>query len=158
MTKCVAIVALLVAGLVDADGLVYNGCYHDGWDQGQGVRDLNITFCRGSESGVGPSPSDATFTGSCGTDQAHGNEDSFAGRTVMTPTLCSALCTGYKFFGLQNGNSCFCGDDYGNQGGKVAESDCGAQCTGDSSIMCGGSNRNSIYAQPSTALNATKAK
>eukprot|EP00747_Dinoflagellata_sp_TGD_P003024 gnl/TRDRNA2_/TRDRNA2_106637_c0_seq1.p1 gnl/TRDRNA2_/TRDRNA2_106637_c0~~gnl/TRDRNA2_/TRDRNA2_106637_c0_seq1.p1 ORF type:complete len:203 (+),score=38.69 gnl/TRDRNA2_/TRDRNA2_106637_c0_seq1:350-958(+) len=77
-------------------------------------------------------------------------QSGWAGGDAMTPSLCSALCTGFKFFGVQFGYNCFCGDDYGNQGGKAPESDCGSPCTGDSSIMCGGSSRNSIYAQPTS--------
>jgi hypothetical protein len=61
---------------------------------------------------------------------------------MMTPEFCSGLCKGFKFFGVQT-NGCFCGDDYGNQGGKTPESDCNAP-----SIMCGADYRNSIYAQP----------
>ena len=41
--------------------------------------------------------------------------------SVMTPQFCSGLCKGFKFFGVQGdkGENCFCGNDYGNQGGKV---------------------------------------
>jgi hypothetical protein len=66
----------------------------------------------------------------------------------MTPKFCSGLCKGFKFFGVQDGWACFCGDDYGNQGGKTPESECNVPCRGDASIMCGGGYRNSIYAQP----------
>jgi hypothetical protein len=63
----------------------------------------------------------------------------------MTPTACAAQCTCFKFFGVQNGDNCFYGGDYGNQGGKAPESDCNAPCTGDHSIVGGGPSRNSIY-------------
>jgi hypothetical protein len=76
----------------------------------------------------------------------------------MTPTACSSLCTSFKFFGVQDGWGCFCGDDYGNQGGKAPDGDCNTQCTGDRSIMCGAPFRNSVYAQPSTVLNTTSAR
>ena len=34
------------------------------------------------------------------------------------------------------------------KGSKTPETDCNTPCSGDPSTMCGGSNRNSIYAQP----------
>eukprot|EP01049_Picozoa_sp_SAG25_P006034 SAG25_NODE_434_length_8070_cov_90.584117_9_plen_360_part_00 len=115
----------------------YVGCYEDGWpnQQGEYVRNLEIMFCLGTEQG------DGNFTGSC----ANGGH---AGGAIMTPTLCSGLCSGFKFFGVQFGGGCFCGNDFGNQGGKTPETDCNTPCNGDSGTMCGGSNRNSIYAQP----------
>jgi hypothetical protein len=61
----------------------------------------------------------------------------------MTPEFCSGLCKGFKFFGVQ-GIACFCGNDYGHQGGKTPESGCNTPCRGDASIMCGGDYRNSI--------------
>jgi hypothetical protein len=108
------------------------------------TRDLNITFSRGSELDGGDfSPIQPLM---------------FPGEDVMTPALCSAICTGFKFFGVQDTNNCFCGNDYGNQGGKAPEDDCDSPCSGDSSAMCGGPFRNSIYAQPSTALNSISNK
>ena len=65
----------------------------------------------------------------------------------MTPAACAAQCGGFKFFGVQDGYACFCGDDYGTYG-PAPESDCNVPCTGDHSIMCGGPDRNSIYTIP----------
>ena len=64
----------------------------------------------------------------------------------MTPHLCNGLCRGFYFFGVQANKECFCGNDYGNQGGKAPDGECNTPCNGDSSVMCGGINRNSIYA------------
>ena len=33
----------------------------------------------------------------------------------MTPNVCNALCMGFAFFGLQNGNSCSCAADTGER-------------------------------------------
>ena len=63
----------------------------------------------------------------------------------MTPTLCSTLCTGFKFLGVQNHRECYCGNDYGNAGGKDTETACSRPCDGNKSITCGGGNHNSIY-------------
>jgi hypothetical protein len=144
--KCLALV-VFIAGCVDAtgDAPFYIGCFRDCNDEGgcpNDNRDLTqvISSCESAK------PGDANQT-NCG----------YGGSSVQTPALCSALCTGFKFFGVQNGEECHCGNDYGNQGGKAPDNDCGTSCNGDSSIMCGGSVRNSIYAQPhtSTAYNIT---
>lgn len=60
------------------------------------------------------------------------------------PQACIATCRGlgYAFAGLQNGERCRCGDEYGLQG----ESDrCGDPCTGDAAQTCGGSDAEAIY-------------
>jgi hypothetical protein len=153
MMKCVALVALVASGVADAAGPfptyiganepVYIGCDRDSTEASN--RDLNITFSRGSELDGGDFSPIQPLT--------------FPGADVMTPALCSAICTGFKFFGVQDGSNCFCGNDYGNQGGKAPEGDCDSPCPGDSSAMCGGPFRNSIYAQPpSTALSTTSNK
>ena len=113
---------------------VYLGCYVDG---GPGNRDLPIFFCR----------SDAGFTKyDCG----DGFSEAWAGGGRMTPQLCSTLCgSDYKYFGVQWTYECFCGNAYGSLG-NATDSDCNTPCSGDSSTMCGGENRNSIYAQPAS--------
>ena len=96
--------------------------------------------------------------------------------TNMTGPLCRDACDGYLYAGLQRGNRCYCGDEYGQHG--TAEPDvaetclggenvtvegrtacelangtyvagrmaCGSPCEGDSTSMCGGRGANSIYA------------
>ena len=60
--------------------------------------------------------------------------------------LCADMCSGMgAYFGTQAGYQCFCGDSYGNQGGRVDDSECNLPCNGDLSEMCGGDVRNSIY-------------
>jgi hypothetical protein len=140
MMKCVALVAVLVAGVADAGGPVYIGCYADSCDSSKGgelQRDLP-TFSCSVIQGV------YNYT-TCGCNGA-----AWAAEKAMTPTICSAICYGFKFFGLQGDShhvECFCGNDYGTYG-KVSESECSSPCTGDPSIMCGAPDRNSIYAQP----------
>jgi hypothetical protein len=62
----------------------------------------------------------------------------------MTATICNGMCQGFKYFGLQAGGECYCGNDYGN--GKAPETECNSPCTGASGEICGGNLRNSIYA------------
>jgi hypothetical protein len=66
---------------------------------------------------------------------------------LMSVEQCNALCSplGYKYFGLQAGHACFCGNSYGSMG-KAAAHDCNVTCRGDGSETCGGPDRNSVYA------------
>ncbi|PAA93518.1 hypothetical protein BOX15_Mlig027391g1 [Macrostomum lignano] len=66
---------------------------------------------------------------------------------AMTLIMCSKICSlgGFAYFGVQAAAFCFCGWSYGWQG-SAPESDCFQTCTGDSSTICGGQNRNSVYA------------
>jgi hypothetical protein len=115
----------------------YLGCYVDG----DPIRDLPIYFCRSDAGDHGYPP----FNGNCGDGYAH----SWAGSSRMAPQLCSTLCADYKYFGVQYGYECFCGNAYGSQG-NASDSDCNTACYGDSSTMCGGAGRNSVYAQPTS--------
>merc|ERR1719181_1272429 len=92
-----------------AAGPFYIGCYNDcATDCSQ--RDLPHFFCSNGNS-----------DGGCDTDPVITSPNNWAGYSTMTPQYCSGMCTGFKFFGLQFGGNCFCGNDYGNQGGKIDE-------------------------------------
>jgi len=58
--------------------------------------------------------------------------------------LCASFCSSYytPYFGLQNGDQCFCGYSYGSQGTSTA---CTMKCTADPTETCGGVFANSIY-------------
>lgn len=64
-----------------------------------------------------------------------------------TVDTCRKECAaqGYTYSGSQNGAECWCGNSYGNSGGKVSDSECSASCSGDSSVKCGAGYRNSVY-------------
>lgn len=66
--------------------------------------------------------------------------------TTNSKETCAQNCSNlnYPYFGLQYSSQCFCGNSYGRYGGSN-ESDCNYVCTGDSSQICGGYWRNSIY-------------
>ena len=65
---------------------------------------------------------------------------------IMSATVCSKLCQGYKYYGLQNHRECRCaGMDWLPSYGKRNNTDCNAVCTGDTKTMCGGPWRNSIF-------------
>jgi hypothetical protein len=52
----------------------------------------------------------------------------------MTVDLCSELCQGYTYFGVEAGNQCFCGNQL-----PIDSSDgCDYPCSDNSSEICGG--------------------
>lgn len=62
-----------------------------------------------------------------------------------TPQSCIATCRGmgFRYAGLQYGESCLCGNSYGRYG---RAENCSYVCTGDPSQVCGGYSSNSVYA------------
>lgn len=61
-----------------------------------------------------------------------------------TPERCIASCKakGFKFAGVQYGESCLCGNSYGRYG---PASNCNMRCTGDPGQNCGGYSSNAVY-------------
>jgi hypothetical protein len=62
----------------------------------------------------------------------------------MTLTACAAICADYHYFGLEDGDQCFCGMDL-DPSAKTSEANCQLKCSGDSSLVCGGTNRLIVY-------------
>ena len=62
----------------------------------------------------------------------------------MTLTTCAALCADYHYFGLEDGDQCFCGMDL-DPTTKTTESECQLKCAGDKSLVCGGTLRLTVY-------------
>ena len=69
----------------------------------------------------------------------------------MTPQVCYLECSnlGYRYYGLKNGDECHCGANPNFHrkftGIKVSNDACNKNCTGDSSIKCGGVTTLSFY-------------
>ena len=61
-----------------------------------------------------------------------------------TPQRCVSICKakGFRFAGVQYGQSCLCGNRYGRYG---PADNCNMACTGNRGEMCGGFNSNHIY-------------
>ena len=59
-------------------------------------------------------------------------------------TSCKMYCRDYFYFGLQFGNECYCGNEFGSHG-RAPEEECNKPCLKDSRQMCGGTLRNSVY-------------
>jgi hypothetical protein len=75
--------------------------------------------------------------------------------TTMSQAQCLSRCAGYKYFGLQDGHQCFCGDSYGTYGGSSA---CNTSCVGNwRDANCGGQLANDVFEVPPDAFNVTSA-
>lgn len=61
-----------------------------------------------------------------------------------TPLRCVAICAdlGFAYAGLQYGESCLCGNQYGRYG---TADNCNLPCTGNLNLSCGGYLANSVY-------------
>uniref|UniRef100_A0A1I8G3G0 WSC domain-containing protein n=1 Tax=Macrostomum lignano TaxID=282301 RepID=A0A1I8G3G0_9PLAT len=64
----------------------------------------------------------------------------------MTVEFCGGFCSlgGFPYFGVQDKMQCFCGSSYGRFG-ISNEADCNYPCSGNSSQVCGGRWRNSVF-------------
>lgn len=80
---------------------------------------------------------DSVKVRSLGVDGGRGEE--------MTLEGCAGLCDegGYRYFGVEFGTQCFCGDLLG--GARTRGRDCSELCAGSSEQLCGGAERLSVY-------------
>ena len=95
-------------------------------------RDLPVWFC---SNGGGADPN-----GGCGSDPNAPGFSAWAGGAAMTPTVCSVLCSGQKYFGIEVGYQCYCGNVLGKEATEVHEKECNSRCTGEQNLdsNCGG--------------------
>ncbi|KAF2419023.1 WSC-domain-containing protein, partial [Tothia fuscella] len=63
----------------------------------------------------------------------------------MTLTVCSQFCGKTQYFGLEYSSECYCGSTIANTSIVTTESDCWMPCSGDSTAICGGNDRISIF-------------
>ncbi|KAL5503256.1 hypothetical protein EMCRGX_G010178 [Ephydatia muelleri] len=61
-----------------------------------------------------------------------------------TPFSCALQCSKHRYFAIQFGGECFCGDAYGRHG-KLEESQCAMPCVRDMRLPCGGALANLIF-------------
>ena len=61
----------------------------------------------------------------------------------MTVETCAAHCSKHKYFGLEYGRECYCGDD--QTAAEADAADCSMPCAGDSSESCGAGGRQDLY-------------
>ena len=96
------------------------------------------------------------FTGQCVVDNPIDRVLSDAStkfvETKMTMELCREKCDGYAYFGLENSNECFCGQEFRLPLEMVSESECDMECPGNTEESCGGFLRMNIWSQEEYAL------
>lgn len=63
----------------------------------------------------------------------------------MTIEKCAAFCTGFKYFGLEFANECYCADTITAGSAQAPETDCKMSCAGNNSEICGAGSRLSLY-------------
>lgn len=72
---------------------------------------------------------------------------SYASGTSMTDEGCMTYCAGAGFpvAGVEYSQECYCDYELDASASKEAETDCNMPCSGNSSELCGGSNRLNVY-------------
>jgi hypothetical protein len=70
---------------------------------------------------------------------------SYTDTVGMTLETCATFCNGYKYFGTEYGQECYCGN-YFNAGSVVASNnDCSKTCSGSETELCGAGSRLTTY-------------
>ncbi|KAL0929910.1 WSC domain-containing protein-like protein 5 [Colletotrichum truncatum] len=69
----------------------------------------------------------------------------------MTVEKCATACAGYKYFGLEYGRECFCGNTINSDSVETPIGDCSFPCPGNPSQKCGAGNRLNMYSCSVTA-------
>jgi hypothetical protein len=90
---------------------------------------------------------DASFTSEgCYIDNANGHR-ALTGACydddLVTVESCAVFCSKYKFFGLEYGRECYCGDSLSAQ--FADDSDCSFPCAGNAAEKCGAGDRLNAY-------------
>ena len=75
---------------------------------------------------------------------------SITGLKELTIATCSRICKDYNYFGLQDGDGCYCGND-DSKFIPVSPDECNQPCSGNKNEICGGSWRLSVYG-PNVAI------
>lgn len=71
----------------------------------------------------------------------------------MSLDVCASFCStaGYKIFGVENGNECWCSNQISSNGAPQSSSACTALCAGNSQQICGGGWALNVYSSTTAA-------
>lgn len=65
--------------------------------------------------------------------------------TAMTLETCGTFCKAYKYWGVEYGGECYCGNSFGAGSVNATSTDCNFVCPGNGTEFCGASDRLSTY-------------
>ncbi|KAI9821956.1 MAG: hypothetical protein M1827_002538 [Pycnora praestabilis] len=78
---------------------------------------------------------------------------------LMTVEYCATTCSGYKYFGIEYADECYCDNNIASGSNPVAGtptvSGCSMTCANNASEYCGGPNRLNIYQSNGTLTSST---
>ncbi len=63
----------------------------------------------------------------------------------MNLEMCASSCQGYKYWGVEYGGECYCGNAFGDGSMNTTDAECSFVCPGDKLEWCGAGNRLSVY-------------
>ncbi|KAK4124797.1 WSC-domain-containing protein, partial [Parathielavia appendiculata] len=64
---------------------------------------------------------------------------------LMTVEKCAAACSGFKYFGVEYGRECYCGNTIAEGSVQASLADCSFACPGDATQNCGAGNRLDLF-------------
>ncbi|KAK8167604.1 WSC domain-containing protein [Phyllosticta citribraziliensis] len=67
----------------------------------------------------------------------------------MTVENCASFCAGYKYFGVEYSQECYCANNVGCSSTVSLSANCNMQCASNSTQYCGGNGFLNLYALPS---------
>ncbi|KAH8902429.1 WSC-domain-containing protein, partial [Coniochaeta sp. PMI_546] len=133
---------------------------------GQVVTSADITCPGGNIAACDPVNSqrplpwagDATYSSlGCYTEAVKGRAltgKSYSNSTNMTAGICRDICYGYKYFGVEYGQECYCGNNMNTGAVSTNSSQCDMDCAGNQWELCGGRSRLNMFQMNATLYQA----
>lgn len=76
--------------------------------------------------------------------------DVFYTNDNMTIEMCSSICSGFNYFGVEYYHECHCGNAIASTAVTAPATDCKLACAGNKTEVCGGNSRLSIFGVDAT--------
>jgi len=107
------------------------GCFCDGARSGCETAGSVDRVLRDKEGGSAKAVEDDATTGE-------------ARKDFNSPAWCAKRCAGFRFFGVETGDQCWCGNVFSNAE-QANDDECNTACSGDETQTCGAFDRIEIY-------------